>query len=67
MSNLPLSGRESGTVLLHEEEVFINGDGENSRDFCFVDHAVQANLLAAVAKYSAKTRSTVWRSAKEQL
>ena len=25
----------------------INGDGETSRDFCYVDNAVQANLLAA--------------------
>ena len=30
------------------EEVAINGDGETSRDFCYVDNAVQANLLAAV-------------------
>ncbi|MBI2725924.1 MAG: Vi polysaccharide biosynthesis UDP-N-acetylglucosaminuronic acid C-4 epimerase TviC [Polaromonas sp.] len=29
------------------EPVFINGDGETSRDFCFVANAVQANLLAA--------------------
>lgn len=28
----------------------INGDGETSRDFCFVDNAVQANLLAATAQ-----------------
>ena len=27
----------------------INGDGETSRDFCFIDNVVQANLLAAVA------------------
>jgi UDP-N-acetylglucosamine 4-epimerase len=27
----------------------INGDGETSRDFCYVDNAVQANLLAALA------------------
>ena len=27
--------------------VYINGDGETSRDFCYVDNAVQANLLAA--------------------
>lgn len=27
----------------------INGDGETSRDFCFVDNVVQANLLAATA------------------
>ncbi|MEO8304452.1 MAG: SDR family oxidoreductase [Betaproteobacteria bacterium] len=30
------------------ESVVINGDGETSRDFCYVDNAVQANLLAAV-------------------
>jgi UDP-N-acetylglucosamine 4-epimerase len=29
------------------ETVFINGDGETSRDFCYVANAVQANLLAA--------------------
>ena len=25
----------------------INGDGETSRDFCFIDNAVQANILSA--------------------
>lgn len=34
-------------AMLLGEEVLINGDGETSRDFCFVDNAVQANLLAA--------------------
>ena len=34
-------------ALLQGEPVFINGDGETSRDFCFVANAVQANLLAA--------------------
>ena len=34
-------------ALLKGEPVFINGDGETSRDFCYVDNAVQANLLAA--------------------
>lgn len=28
----------------------INGDGETSRDFCFIDNTVQANLLAATSK-----------------
>ena len=37
-------------ALLHYDDVFINGDGETSRDFCFVDNAVQANLLAATAQ-----------------
>jgi len=35
-------------ALLVGEEVAINGDGETSRDFCYVDNAVQANLLAAL-------------------
>lgn len=33
--------------LLTHQPVYINGDGETSRDFCFVANAVQANLLAA--------------------
>ncbi|RUM40111.1 MAG: Vi polysaccharide biosynthesis UDP-N-acetylglucosaminuronic acid C-4 epimerase TviC [Desulfobulbus sp.] len=36
--------------LIEEETVFINGDGETSRDFCFIDNCVQANLLAATAQ-----------------
>jgi UDP-N-acetylglucosamine 4-epimerase len=31
----------------------INGDGETSRDFCFIDNTVQANLLAATAENDA--------------
>ncbi|HNC53089.1 MAG TPA: SDR family oxidoreductase [Accumulibacter sp.] len=34
-------------AMLLGEPVTVNGDGETSRDFCFVDNAVQANLLAA--------------------
>lgn len=34
-------------AMLTGEDVVINGDGETSRDFCFVANAVQANLLAA--------------------
>jgi UDP-N-acetylglucosamine 4-epimerase len=33
--------------LIENESVYINGDGETSRDFCFIDNAIQANLLAA--------------------
>lgn len=35
--------------LLRSEQVVINGDGETSRDFCYVRNAVQANLLGAQA------------------
>jgi UDP-N-acetylglucosamine 4-epimerase len=34
-------------ALLTGEPVYINGDGETSRDFCFIANAVQINLLAA--------------------
>ena len=36
--------------LLASQPVYINGDGETSRDFCFIDNAVQANLLAATTE-----------------
>lgn len=32
--------------IMKEEEVFIDGDGEQTRDFTFVENAVQANVLA---------------------
>ncbi len=35
--------------LLKTEPVYINGDGETSRDFCFIENVMQANLLAARA------------------
>jgi UDP-N-acetylglucosamine 4-epimerase len=36
--------------MIKGELIYINGDGETSRDFCFIDNAVQANLLAAVTQ-----------------
>jgi UDP-N-acetylglucosamine 4-epimerase len=36
--------------MIRGETVYINGDGETSRDFCFVDNVVQANLLAATTE-----------------
>lgn len=37
-------------AMIQQEPVHINGDGETSRDFCYIDNAVQANLLAATAE-----------------
>jgi len=34
-------------AMIKNEPVFINGDGETSRDFCYIENTVQANLLAA--------------------
>lgn len=41
-------------AMIRNEDVIINGDGTTSRDFCFVENAVQANLLAALAKNERK-------------
>ena len=37
-------------ALLTGDVIYINGDGETSRDFCYVANAVQANLLAATTQ-----------------
>ena len=42
--------------MINNEEVFINGDGETSRDFCFIENTVQMNILAATAADEAKTQ-----------
>lgn len=36
-------------AMIKNESIFINGDGETSRDFCYIANAVQINLLAATA------------------
>lgn len=40
--------------MIRGEPVYVNGDGETSRDFCYVDNAVQANLLAATSLEESK-------------
>nr|WP_317200247.1 NAD-dependent epimerase/dehydratase family protein [uncultured Psychrobacter sp.] len=41
-------------AMINGDEVFINGDGDTSRDFNFIENAVQANILAATAADEAK-------------
>ncbi|MDR1946846.1 MAG: SDR family oxidoreductase [Desulfovibrio sp.] len=36
--------------MLRGERIHINGDGESSRDFCYIDNCVQANILAACTR-----------------
>jgi len=48
--------------MIKNEPVFINGDGETSRDFCYIDNTVQANLLAA-ASVDAGARNQVYNVA----
>lgn len=49
-------------ALLKGDTVYINGDGETSRDFCYIANAVQANLLAATSD-SAEARNQVYNVA----
>ncbi|MGO3665434.1 MULTISPECIES: NAD-dependent epimerase/dehydratase family protein [unclassified Psychrobacter] len=43
-------------AMIAGDEVFINGDGDTSRDFNFIENAVQANILAATANNEAKNQ-----------
>ena len=36
--------------MLNGEDVFINGDGETSRDFTYIDNVVQMNILAGTTE-----------------
>lgn len=38
------------SAMLRQEAIYINGDGNTSRDFCYIANAVQANLLAATCE-----------------
>ncbi|TBR76526.1 MAG: NAD-dependent epimerase/dehydratase family protein [Burkholderiaceae bacterium] len=49
-------------AMIKGEDVFINGDGETSRDFCYIANAVQANLLAATST-NAEARNQVYNVA----
>ncbi|MDT8524837.1 SDR family oxidoreductase, partial [Alcaligenes nematophilus] len=36
------------SAMIQNQDVQINGDGQTSRDFCFIDNVIQMNILAAV-------------------
>jgi len=38
--------------LIKNEPIYINGDGKTSRDFCYIENVVQANILAALSNNS---------------
>lgn len=43
-------------AMIAGDDVFINSDGETSRDFCFIENTVQANILAATANEEARNQ-----------
>lgn len=40
--------------MINNDHVFINGDGETSRDFCYIENVIKINILAATAEESSK-------------
>ena len=38
------------SAILNGEDVYINGDGETSRDFTYIDNVVQANIMAGMTR-----------------
>lgn len=38
------------SAMIQNEPIYINGDGETSRDFCYIENVVQANILAATTQ-----------------
>jgi UDP-N-acetylglucosamine/UDP-N-acetylgalactosamine 4-epimerase len=36
-------------AMIHNQPAVVHGDGQSSRDFCYVANVVQANLLAALS------------------
>jgi len=44
------------TAMIQNETIYIYGDGNTSRDFCFIHNAIQANILAATADNHAKNQ-----------
>lgn len=49
-------------AMIKGDKVLINGDGETSRDFCFIENTVQANLLAA-SRINEQSRNQVYNVA----
>lgn len=43
-------------AMIKGEDIFINGDGKTSRDFCFIENVIQMNLLAATANNEVKNQ-----------
>ena len=43
------------SAINNNETLFINGDGETSRDFCYIENVIQINLLAATCKTNTKS------------
>jgi UDP-N-acetylglucosamine/UDP-N-acetylgalactosamine 4-epimerase len=37
------------SAVLNKNDVYINGDGQTSRDFCYIENVIQMNILSAIS------------------
>ncbi|WP_434579008.1 NAD-dependent epimerase/dehydratase family protein [Pseudomonas sp. Z5-35] len=44
------------SLMMSRKNIVIHGDGETSRDFCYVENVVQANILASISNEFVKSR-----------
>jgi nucleoside-diphosphate-sugar epimerase len=44
-------------AIFRNEIVFVNGDGETSRDFCYIEDVTQANVLGYEPAHTVQTGS----------
>lgn len=42
--------------IIKDEDVFVNGSGETSRDFCYIENVIQANMLASLSDQESKNQ-----------
>ena len=50
-------------AMMKGDDVFINGDGSTTRDFCYIDNAVQANIMAALQIVNLDKKSNIFNIA----
>ena len=41
-------------AMIQQDKIYINGNGETSRDFCYIENVIQANLLSAFSPSEAR-------------
>lgn len=51
------------SLMISGDELFINGDGSTSRDFCFVENVIQANLLSSLQQAKKHSESNIYNVA----
>ncbi|EMQ71482.1 TPA: NAD-dependent epimerase/dehydratase family protein [Vibrio cholerae] len=43
-------------AIINNDDIYINGDGETSRDFCYIENVIQMNILSATSNLEVRNR-----------